>query len=424
MTRYAGPLLYALVTLSQWKKQTKFNTCFLALRSVTSRLLPIVWTWSIDVLLYQTVVYHITNYLSKEHPLYPSTFYPRVSCLMSRSSLFWLAMGRAPLALSFSRFLTQFSFTLFYYMLNHSRTRKKRRRRAAYGRSLYKINNDTSTKFIEGIVIIIVIIVVVVAVRSRRIIVLKKVTSYFFFPRLAARCSCTRAKLTWQVCATWMYFEAAGVNDPYLPYILFDHLLLCASIYAIRVFVNLHWYTCAFSVRRDSNASLRDYHDLWLAHFLFPDCDTIFMVLHILSCPIPLCIGKSNSQPIAGAVVNGAFSAVNSWTSIRDGNLSTIVGTRFVVRPSNFGILNWEYSRREKETIKAVEHHVPLEGSRRKSLRKGRRKRKCVPDAADSSWLSALLSALVLDSSLPHIFFSFRNNVFSYSTQLESLDFS
>lgn len=66
-------------------------------------------------------------------------------------------------------------------MLNRSRTRKNRRRRAAYGRSLYKINNDTSTKFIEGIVIIIVIIVVIVAVRSRRIIVLKKVTSHYSF---------------------------------------------------------------------------------------------------------------------------------------------------------------------------------------------------------------------------------------------------
>lgn len=41
-----------------------------------------------------------------------------------------------------------------------------------------------------------------------------------------------------------------------------------------------------------------------------------------------------------------------------------------------------------------------------------------MPDAVESSWLSALLSALVFDSCpLPRIFFG--NNVFSYSTQLE-----
>lgn len=45
-----------------------------------------------------------------------------------------------------------------------------------------------------------------------------------------------------------------------------------------------------------------------------------------------------------------------------------------------------------------------------------------MPDAAESSWLSVLLSTLVLDScSLPNIFpfFFFGNNIFSYSTQLE-----
>lgn len=48
---------------------------------------------------------------------------------------------------------------------------------------------------------------------------------------------------------------------------------------------------------------------------------------------------------------------------------------------------------------------MPLEGSRRKSVRKGKRKRKCVPDAAENSWMSVLLSALVFDSCpSPHIF--------------------
>lgn len=65
--------------------------------------------------------------------------------------------------------LTALSFDLFYNMLSRSRTRKKRRRGAAYGRNLYKINNDTSTKSIERVVVLVIVIIVIV-VRSRRIL--------------------------------------------------------------------------------------------------------------------------------------------------------------------------------------------------------------------------------------------------------------
>lgn len=194
-------------------------------------------------------------------------------------------------------------------MLNRSRTRKKRRRRAAYGRSLYKINNDTSTKFIEG------------CdnsnnsysgAKSAYYRVKKSDISLFFFLRLAARCSCTRAKLTWQVCVRLGCISRLLVNDPHLPYILFDHSLLCASICNSCICESPLIHVCVQCASYDSNASLQDYHDLWLAR-LFPDCDAISMVAY----PIPpdiSCIGKSNSQPTAGAVVNGAFSAVNAWT--------------------------------------------------------------------------------------------------------------
>lgn len=104
-------------------------------------------------------------------------------------------------------------------MLNRSRTRKNRRRRAAYGRSLYKINNDTSTKFIEGIVIIIVIIVVIIAVRSRRIIVLKKVTSHYSFFLAWPLDARARGQSSRDKCVRLECISRLLVNDPHLPYI-------------------------------------------------------------------------------------------------------------------------------------------------------------------------------------------------------------
>lgn len=144
--------------------------------------------------------------------------------------------------------LSQFPFTLFYYMFNRSRIHKKRRRRAAYGRSLYKINNDTSTKFIKRIVIIIAIIVIVVAVRSRRIIVLKKVIISIIFFSLLGRSMLVhegKAYVT-SVCDLNVFRGCWWTIFP----IFYSITRFCVQVYAIRVFVNLHWYTCAFSVRR------------------------------------------------------------------------------------------------------------------------------------------------------------------------------
>lgn len=60
----------------------------------------------------------------------------------------------ARLSFSFSRSCSPRSLDLSLFLshntLSRSCTRKKRRRRTAYGRGLYKINNDTSTKLIKG----------------------------------------------------------------------------------------------------------------------------------------------------------------------------------------------------------------------------------------------------------------------------------
>lgn len=68
--------------------------------------------------------------------------YPRVSIFF----LFFFLIDNWPRAFgSHSHALTALSFSLnlLYKVLNRFHTRKKRRRRTAYGRNLYKINNDT-----------------------------------------------------------------------------------------------------------------------------------------------------------------------------------------------------------------------------------------------------------------------------------------
>lgn len=123
----------------------------------------------------------ITNYLSKERSLYPSVLFSRVVSHVPFLvfSFDWQWAARLSRSRSHALTILVHSILLHTQSLSHSQ-KNAGAGRPIYGRSLYKINNDTSTKFIEGIVIIIVI-VVIVAVRSRRIIVLKKVTSLYSF---------------------------------------------------------------------------------------------------------------------------------------------------------------------------------------------------------------------------------------------------
>lgn len=140
------------------QKQSKLDLLFFLLNSNTSLLsvnvnVPMNW-----------IIYQRSNYVLC------SAFISFIRAFRVSFFFFFFLIDNWP-RVSRSHFhaLTALSFDLFYNMLSRSRTRKKRRRGAAYGRNLYKINNDTSTKSIERVVVLVIVIIVIV-VRSRRIL--------------------------------------------------------------------------------------------------------------------------------------------------------------------------------------------------------------------------------------------------------------
>lgn len=168
----------------------------------------------------------------------------------------------------------------------------------------------------------------------------------------------------------------------------------CVQVYAIRVFVNLH-------------TRVRSVCVVWLerniAGLSWPLTGSSFisgLLRNIYGCKshpaqYNRVWGKVTRSQRPEQQNNGAFSVINfdfRWKSLDDTRLSSVLRTL----ESSTGNTPWEKNYQSHRTARA---------SRRKSLRKGRRKRKCVPDAARSSWLSVLLSALVLDlCPLPYIF--------------------
>lgn len=165
----------------------------------------------------------------------------------------------------------------------------------------------------------------------------------------------------------------------------------CVQVYAIRVFVNLHTRVRSVCV---------EWLERNIAGLSWPLTGSSFisgLLRNIHGCKSHPAQYNRVWEKVTRSQRpeqqnNGAFSVINLDLRWNDTKLSSVLRTL----ESSTGNTPWEKNYQSHRTARA---------SRRKSLRKGRRKRKCVPDAARSSWLSVLLSALVLDSCpLPRIF--------------------
>jgi len=139
LTLHAGPSFHAIVTQSRYKSRRKSihthslslflslsNSSMSARNSSTNINIPV-----------NRIIYRRSNYV--QYSFRFDTY------LMSRVFFFFL-IDNWPRALpSHSHTLTTLSFDFFFLQHARSHTYKKRRR-GTYGRCLYKINNDTSTR--------------------------------------------------------------------------------------------------------------------------------------------------------------------------------------------------------------------------------------------------------------------------------------
>lgn len=184
-------------------------------------------------------------------------------------------------------------------------------------------------------------------VQSRRIIVVRKVISYlsFFFP---SRCS--RAKLAWRMCAVRMCLEAVCER-----FVLFFHFIRLL-VFVCRCTKFASWISIDTRVRSVCVVWLEQYHcgiivtlaaHPYISKLRRNNCES-YIIADIIS---PRAVRKVTRSQLPEQPLT---APPRQWTLeilIRAGKSLDDRRREIVVRPSNFGILDWDYPR-GKRTIK------------------------------------------------------------------------